>query len=154
MDNIEEQNKVSSEQRSLFNPPSIIDIKSAIVTPFKMPLISESYLRASQVPVPKIVLDNAGLLINLKKISQDEYKNYVKLLSTYLIKNPDKLKELHTEFFKGKPPYLGRIGRVSLEYQEVVLDYVSVNGKTLNQIINECIFDSYSLTDNLNLTRI
>ena len=100
MDNIEEQIKVSSGQRSLFNPPSIIDIKSAIVTPFKMPLISESYLRASQVPVPKIVLDNAGLLINLKKISLDEYESYVKLLSTYLMKNPDKLKELHSEFFK------------------------------------------------------
>ena len=154
MDNIEEQIKVSSEQRSLFNPPSIIDIKSAIVTPFKMPLISESYLRASQVPVPKIVLDNAGLLINLNKISLDEYETYVKLLSIYLMKNPDKLKELHSEFFKGRPPYLSRVGKVSLEYQKVVLDYVSVNGKTLNQIINECIFDSYSLTDNLDLTRI
>ena len=152
MGNIEEQIKLSSLQRSLHNPPSIIDIKPFIISPFKMPLISESYLRASQAPIPKIVLDNAGLLINLNKITLEDYETYVKLLTCYLIENPDKLKELHSEFFKGKPPHINRVGKVSLEYQEIVLNYVRVNGKSLNQIINECIFNSYSLTDNLDLT--
>ena len=152
MGNIEEQIKLSSLQRSLHNPPSIIDIKPFIISPFKMPLISESYLRASQAPIPKIVLDNAGLLINLNKITLEEYETYVKLLTCYLIENPDRLKDLHSEFFKGKPPYINRVGKVSLEYQEIVLNYVSVNGKSLNQIINECIFNSYFLTDNLDLT--
>ena len=131
-----------------------LDIKPFILSQFRMPLISESYLKANDLPIPKIVYDSASNLINLKKISQDEYNLMVNNLTQFLKLNKDKLVELKEKFFLGKTPFTNRIGIIESKYQEQVLNYVSINNKSLNEMIENAVYNSYHLSENLELVLI
>jgi len=112
---------------------------------FYMPLITEAYYLARDMPVPQEILNQGGLIINLGNISREDYNRMVTLLSHHLRQNGN-IALLNQHYGADAPPSPTRVGHILDVNQESWLDNVTYDDWiTLKILLDTAIGAHYGI---------